>query len=326
MATDELIEKKTPENQQGTTASTPSTTGGAGTTGATGSAANYNNNIINGAYNTARTEAINRMYDAQKASREAELRSAYDQSMSSYREAQGKIAPQYQQSANDLSTQYEKSRQAFQRQAMANGLNTGTGAQEALARYGQYQRDLSRIRTSEAEAQAAVERQMADRKTQYQGDIAAAIAQNDYQRAGALLDEYNNGYKRDLDNAKLLASYGDFSFFQNLYGKEQADNMYNFWLVQNPDLAHNVGKLTDDQYDNIKHGKDMNDGLDENGNRVRRNGVGGSSGGWGGPNYYSRRESVDARYGDGTWDSWKDAYPSISDDDLYLDITGGKYI
>ena len=266
----------------GATTSADSTTGNTATT-----VPSYNNNITNGAYNTARTDAINQMYDAQQSQREAELKNAYDQSMSAYQEAQVKIAPQYQQQANDLAVQYERNRHNFFNQAAASGINTGVSAQESLARGGEYQRDFGNLRTSEAEQQAAVERQMADRKAQYQNDVAAALSENNYQRAAALLDEYNNGYERDLENAKILASYGDFSFYENLYGEDQANNMYMLWLAQNPDLAHNTGRITDAQWQNLKNGKSMNDGLDENGNRI----VTASSGGGGG-----------VSVGEGGWD------------------------
>ena len=226
------------------------------------------NNVANGAYSTARTDAINQIYDAQRAAREAELKNAYEQSMSGYRQAQEQLAPEYQQKANDLAVQYERQRQNFWNQAAASGINTGVSAQESLARGGEYQRDFGSLRTSEAEQQAAIERQMADREAQYQNDIAAALAENDYQRAQALYNEYNTGYDRDLENAKIMASYGDFSFFENLYGKDQANNMFLLWAAQNPDLAHNTGRITDDQYNNLVSGKNMNDGLDENGKRI----------------------------------------------------------
>lgn len=283
-----------PQGTQGAqttpTAEAPAQTPQAPAADAAGGAADaarngYNNNVVNGAYNTARMDAINQMYDAQRAAREAELKNAYEQSMSAYQEAQGKIAPEYQRQANDLGVQYERQRHNFWNQAAASGINTGVSAQESLARGGEYQRDFGALRTSEAEQQAAVERQMADRKAQYQNDVAAALAENDYQRAGALLDEYNNGYSRDLENAKLLASYGDFAFFENLYGKDQANNMFLLWASQNPDLAHNTGRITDDQFNNLKAGKSMNDGLDENGKRIipaaaASGGGGNGGGGW----------------------------------------------
>lgn len=235
------------------------------------------NNVANGAYSTARTDAINQIYDAQRAAREAELKNAYEQSMSGYRQAQEKLAPEYQQKANDLAAQYERQRQNFWNQAAASGINTGVSAQESLARGGEYQRDFGSLRTSEAEQQAAIKRQMADREAQYQNDIAAALAENDYQRAQALYNEYNTGYDRDLENAKIMASYGDFSFFENLYGKDQANNMFLLWAAQNPDLAHNTGRITDDQYNNLVSGKNMNDGLDENGKRIISTPAGGGT-------------------------------------------------
>ena len=53
-----------------------------------------------------------------------------------------------------------------------------------------------------------VDRNIAELERQYQANVSSAIADNDYQRAQALLNEYNNGYTRDLNTAKTLAAYG----------------------------------------------------------------------------------------------------------------------
>lgn len=211
-------------------------------------AKNQNGLINTGAYDTARINEINSMYDAQKSARMSELESAYDRSRADYQAAREKIAPQYQQSANDLSTQYEKSRQAFQRQAAANGLNTGTGAQEALARSGQYQRDMGRLRTAQADAYTENQRQQDNLTAQYQSNVAQALANNDYQRAAALLDEYNNGYNRRMQEAQQLAEYGDFTGYSSLYGQTTADSMARLWNAQNPDLAYNTGRISAEEY------------------------------------------------------------------------------
>lgn len=57
------------------------------------------------------------------------------------------------------------------------------------------------------------------------------------------------------------------------------------WLAQNPDLAHSTGRITDAQWENLMNGMSMNDGLDENGNRIvddtpASSGGGGSSPSW----------------------------------------------
>lgn len=232
-----------------TTPTTPSTPAAdAGATGGT----QANQGLLGSGYSTARTDAINQIYDAQRKAREEELKAAYDKSMSDYQAARDKIAPEYQKQANDLSVQYERNRQNFNNQAAATGINSGTASQAALARGGEYQRDFGNLRTAEANATAEADRQMANLTAEYQANIRAALADNDYKKAQALLDEYNNGYQRDLKNAQILAEFGDFSGFLNLYGEDQAKNMEAVWRAQNPDLAASLdyaaGKIDAEQY------------------------------------------------------------------------------
>lgn len=233
--TEELLQKN---SQVGTTANAD-TTGATTPTGNGTGLADYSQNRIG---------AVNQMYDAQRAAREAELKSAHDQSMSALQAAQDKIAPQYQQQANLLAQQQAQQRQNFFRQAAATGLNTGVSAQESLAREGAYQGAMGRLRTAEADAQAAIERQRADLQASYQSQVAAALAENDYNRAGALLNEYNNEQQRSERAAETLANYGDFSGYASLFGDEQANAMFQLWVAANPDLAYNTGRITRDQY------------------------------------------------------------------------------
>lgn len=242
----------TPTAGSTTTPTTPTTpaTPAAGSGAASGTQTNQG--LLGSGYNTARTDAINQIYDAQRRAREEELKAAYDKSMSDYEAARDKIAPEYQKQANDLSVQYERNRQNFNNQAAATGINSGTASQAALARGGEYQRDFGNLRTAEANATAEADRQMANLTAEYQANIRAALADNDYKKAQALLDEYNNGYQRDLKNAQILAEFGDFSAFANLYGADQAKNMEAVWRAQNPGLAASLdyaaGKIDAEQY------------------------------------------------------------------------------
>ena len=260
MATVEELTKayNAQQAKAGATAPGVSSTSAAGTasptsaaTGATGGAQS-NQGLLGSGYNTARTDAINQIYDAQRKAREEELKAAYDKSMSDYQAARDKIAPEYQKQANDLAVQYERNRQNFNNQAAATGINSGTASQAALARGGEYQRDFGNLRTAEANATAEADRQMANLTAEYQANIRAALADNDYKKAQALLDEYNNGYQRDLKNAQILAEFGDFSGFSTLYGPDQAKNMEAIWRAQNPVLAASLdyaaGKIDAEQY------------------------------------------------------------------------------
>lgn len=220
---------------------------------------------------------INEMFDAQKNAQLNQLETSYNQSMAAHQEARGKIAPQYQTAANDLGIQHEREKRNLNMQAAANGINTGTASQMALAQNNAAQRDFGKLRASESEALATADRNIANLTTKYQGDVSAAIAENDYKRAAALLDEYNTQYNRDMARAETLASYGDFSMYAQLYGQEQADAMRAHWAASNPQLALTTGAITNDQYQNIVTGRPMNEGLDATGNRT--GGIVGAGGG-----------------------------------------------
>lgn len=270
MATVEEVQKAYDANVPNAAASTTS----AGDTGGTGGTTS---SISGQAYKTARADTINQMYDSQSAARQQEIKAAYDRQMSAAQAAADQVPETYQQRANDLAVQYERNRRNLNQQAAGNGINTGTASQQALALNSAYQRDYGAIGKAQADAQAEAERTMVNLTAQYESDIKSALAQNDYEKAAALLDEYNNAEQRDLKNAQILAEFGDFSGYASLYGQDQADNMQAIWRAQNPDLAYMTGSITKDQRDNLKNGRPINDGLDANGNRVATSG--GSGGG-----------------------------------------------
>ena len=193
-------------------------------------------------------QAINDLYDAKKQSQLTQLESAYQESRAEAEAARDKLPGQYQQQANDLSAQYERNRRNFNIQAAGAGLNSGTASQAALAQNSAYQRDMGNLRTAQADAMTEADRGIAELERQYQANVSSAIADNDYQRAQALLNEYNNGYSRDLNTAKTLAAYGDFSGYAGLYGQETANNMAALWKAQNPELAYNTGRMTAEEY------------------------------------------------------------------------------
>lgn len=261
----------TPNTKPGSPAPS-NTSSSTGTSGVTGGSANTSPS-------TSRTDAINQMYDAQADARRQQLQSAYDRQMSDAQAAADKIPQTYQQQANALATEYERDRRNMNMQAAGNGINTGTASQQALALNSAYQRDYGNIGRAQADAQAEAQRGMANLTAQYESDIQSALAQNDYQRAAALLNEYNNADSRNLKNAQILAEFGDFSGYANLYGQEQADNMLAIWRAQNPELAYMTGSITQAQRDNLVNRRPMNEGLDESGNRIAGTGGGGGGGG-----------------------------------------------
>lgn len=199
----------------------------------------------------ARIDEIGRMYDSQLASQRAQLESAYNQNMSDLEANRGKIREQYRTQRNMSAASYERNRRNFNQQAIMNGINTGAGSQAALSQNSAYQGALAALGTSEANANTDLEKTISDTKAKYQSDIQQAIATNDYNRAAALLDEYNNAYSQAMTEAQTRAQYGDFSGYAAVYGRDAARQMEQAWKVQNPAQAYAMGKMTAQQYRKI---------------------------------------------------------------------------
>ena len=226
---------------------------GADTTETAATTANATSPYVTGnssldAYNTARFDQINNLYNAQRDSALKQLETSYNKNLSDAQAAYDKISPKYQESRNEAGAEYERQRRNNNLQAAANGLNTGAGSQMQLAASNVYQTGQAQLQKAENEALNEADRNMLTLKEQYEADINKAISDNDSTRAAALLNEYGEQYERMMDQAKQLASYGDFSLYKTIYGDTAAAQMEQAWLLQNPQLAYTLGRITADQY------------------------------------------------------------------------------
>lgn len=61
-------------------------------------------------------------------------------------------------------------------------------------------------------------------------------------------DQWATQYGAAQDRAKVLASYGDFSGYANIYGGDAANSLQRNWIYDNPDLALRNGLITQDEY------------------------------------------------------------------------------
>lgn len=234
------------------------------------------------AFNAQREAQIRQLYADAQQSTLAGLKTAYDQNLSDATAYRDQISPQYQQSMNALSAEYERQRRNNNMQAAANGLNTGAGSQMALAQSANYQANQAGLAAKENQALDEANRRLADLKQNYQNAIAEATANNNYKLAASLMEEYQNAYNRQLnientnyqrsqaienqnytrqwnederaysrgnDEAARKAQYGDFSGYADLYGEDIAKNMELTWAMQNPQIAYAAGKLSAEDYE-----------------------------------------------------------------------------
>ena len=215
----------------------------------------------------ANTGQVNSMYDAALEAALAALKSSYDRSKLEAEQAMEKISPLYQTQRNQTAANAERERMMFNEYAAATGLNSGAGGQAMLAFSNQLQNDLNDLYLGEANALTEAQNQITLLTMDYQNAIAEAVANNEYERAAALLQEFqmqaqsvvetakaqaslnlqtaqqnlsakNSEYDRLSANAETLAKFGDFSGYLALgYSNDQIEQMKAVWKAANPDIA-----------------------------------------------------------------------------------------
>ena len=201
---------------------------------------------------------INGVYDKQLASKQQELKTAYDRNLSDKQAALGQIAPQYQNQANALAVQYEKNRRNANMNALQSGLNTGTAQQQQNALNHNYIGNYTGLRDQEAAAMTDARRGITDLKQAYRNNMNQVRADVDAKRNAALIEDQQKNQNWYDTQAATLAQYGDFSGYQRLYGKKQANAMRNMWLAQNPVQAFRMGLMDRDQFKKIT-GKEIDE-------------------------------------------------------------------
>ena len=144
---------------------------------------------------------LKELYAKKKAAELAALKSAYEQNTATLDASRAQIAPVYDIARNSAANQNALSRGAFQEMAVANGLNTGTTGQAALAQDVVLQQNLSQIDREQAEKTAAIDLQRSQLDTEYRNAIAKAEATGDAELANALYEEY-------VRQQNLYAKYG----------------------------------------------------------------------------------------------------------------------
>ncbi len=163
----------------------------------------------------AQTDKVNETYAAKQEADIAALQSAYDTSLLEANANLAKIPGTYTKAANTVAAQAEKNRQQFNEYAASRGVSSGAGSQAQLAMNNQMQSDLSDIRLAQANAVANAQLEITKIKTAYQDNVAAAVKQNDYEKAAALLAEYQM-------QAQSIVSVA----------QAQADENYRAWQSQ----------------------------------------------------------------------------------------------
>lgn len=148
------------------------------------------------------------------------LRNAYDSNVAELEAQNDRIAEQYRAARNQAAVQNALESQRMNEYALAQGLNTGTSGQMALAQNMAYQNNLGNIWAQEAQKQADVDLALAQLMRDYNANVNQTTAEINAQRAEALYDE--------MVRQQELAAAAEAARIK----QEQADREWAYMLEQ----------------------------------------------------------------------------------------------
>lgn len=136
------------------------------------------------------SDYLKTLYAQNIAAELAALKDAYEKNVATLDASRTQIGQTYDIARNSTANKNAQSRSQFQEYAAANGLNTGTSGQAALAQDAVYQQNLADIDRQQAADLSELDLQRSQLDTEYQNAIAQAEATGNAALAEALYEEY----------------------------------------------------------------------------------------------------------------------------------------
>lgn len=187
---------------------------------------------------------------------------SYDQEIKDlYEKITNREPFKYDYASDPLYGQYSEKYQQLGRQAMKDSMGqtaalTGGYGNSYGSAVGQQQYDayLQRLNDvlPELYGQAYNQYNAEGDRLKEQYSLAANLRDTEYNQYRDKLGDYQYNQTWDAQQkqqkADDLAKYGDFTGYEEMYGKDVADRMRNTWAAANPGAAYINGVITADQY------------------------------------------------------------------------------
>ena len=174
---------------------------------------------------------IRDMFAQQAAAQLAALKSTYDQNVLDYQAQDDLISAEAQRQRNQAAAQNELQRMYMNEMGIMQGLNTGTTGQMALAQSAALQGNLASIGTQEQQSLSDSALERSKLKAQYSAAVDQAVAQNNYELANALYQEYVR--QDNLAQQKAAAALEQQNWLAKFnYQKEQDALAQQNWQAQ----------------------------------------------------------------------------------------------
>lgn len=200
---------------------------------------------------TQSQQGINKIYDTNLTNQKQGLLDAYNSNTAAQAQQTQDIQKNFGAANYDIGVQNDRNANNVTQFADVRDVNTGLGSQHRLNLNNARASSMGKVAFQQQQALQESQRQAALMETNYKNRVAAALADNDYKRAAALMDDYNNQNTWREQQAQILATFGDFSGYKPLYGDETVGTMQKVWNAQNPEAAYRMGNIDAETYKNI---------------------------------------------------------------------------
>ena len=177
------------------------------------------------------SQYIRDMFANQQAAQLAALKSTYEQNVLDYQAQDDLISAEAQRQRNQAAAQNDLQRMYMNEMGIMQGLNPGTTGQMALAQSAALQGNLASIGTQEQQSLSDSALERSKLKAQYSAAVDQAVAQNNYELANALYQEYVR--QDNLAQQKAAAALEQQNWLDKFnYQKEQDALAQQNWQAQ----------------------------------------------------------------------------------------------
>ncbi len=211
-------------------------TGGFGNASSSGSSGSRSGG---GSSSSDAADYLKDMYAQNLEAQLAGLKSSYDQNVADLKAEAEAIPKRYYEARNETAAQNDIAREYFNELAAANGLNSGTAGQAALANSATLQGNLSSISEQEKDALSANALEQNKLAIAYENAINQATASGNAALAQVLYQEYVRQEEANLAQSQWQAQF-DFnkqqyqdslSQYQDSINAQNRDNAYNLAMT-----------------------------------------------------------------------------------------------
>ena len=211
-------------------------TGGFGNASSSGSSGSRSGG---GSSSSDAADYLKDMYAQNLEAQLAGLKSSYDQNVADLKAEAEAIPKRYYEARNETAAQNDIAREYFNELAAANGLNSGTAGQAALANSATLQGNLSSISEQEKDALSANALEQNKLAIAYENAINQATASGNAALAQALYQEYVRQEEANLAQSQWQAQF-DFnkqqyqdslSQYQDSINAQNRVNAYNLAMT-----------------------------------------------------------------------------------------------